>query len=144
MKIIHHRLYRDDDVAYPFILSPNISDELQPEFLEKQRIFIPVNLAISNRDQEDLEVVRVELSYDSKFEITSSGKTKIDPDGKRLIYEHEIGTLSNVDNFTPIQSVDVIAVPYSFSVIHTIVRTNDGVPLYLVTLAGYDKEKVKW
>jgi N-acetylmuramoyl-L-alanine amidase len=33
MQIIHHRLYRDDGVAYPFIPSPNFDGEVQPRFL---------------------------------------------------------------------------------------------------------------
>ncbi|EIJ42076.1 negative regulator of beta-lactamase expression [Beggiatoa alba B18LD] len=33
MKIINHRLCRDDDTPYPFRVSPNIGDTLKPEFL---------------------------------------------------------------------------------------------------------------
>ena len=33
MKIIRHRLYRDDGTAYPFIPSPNFGGEVQHEFL---------------------------------------------------------------------------------------------------------------
>ena len=33
MKIIQHRLYRDDGAAYPFIPSPNFSGEVQHKFL---------------------------------------------------------------------------------------------------------------
>ena len=102
------------------------------------RIPITLNLAIRNTGSEVLEVVRVELSYDSGLEVASDGKAKIDPDNRLLIYEHEIGTLEDVNQYTPLETIDTVYVPFNFKIVPAIVVSRDGVPEYYLAIDGYE------
>jgi hypothetical protein len=72
------------------------------------------------------------------LKVQSAGKAKIDPNNQFLVYEHSIGTLESVEFYTPLETIDTIHVPFVFHVVPAIVRSNDGVPFYLVTIVGYE------
>jgi hypothetical protein len=115
----------------------NIVVEVSPADVRSGTVPIPLNIAIQNKENADLEVVRIELTYDQENPVTSAGRAKIDPTNRTLIYEHSLGTLAPVESFTPIEEVDVVRVPFRFLLVDTIVLLRDGVPANMVTLVGY-------
>ena len=100
------------------------------------QIEVPINIAINNRDKQPLRVVRVEMNYPKDIDVQSKGNPKLDRDNQLLVYEHDIGTLEPVDNFTPLETIDVLAIPCSS--IETsdafVIQTRDGVPLLFYLL----------
>jgi hypothetical protein len=121
------------------LLDPaDVTVEVGVDEMLANRIKVPINLAVSNRDNEPLRVVRVELSYPRDIEVVSEGKARIDPAGRVLIYEHDIGTLENIAHFTPLERVDTISIPFKFVPVPTIAISADGVPIYTVVIAAFD------
>jgi hypothetical protein len=116
----------------------NVQHELSVDDVFKNRIRIPINLAIRNIDKVPLEVVRVELGYGRDMEVHSKGNAKIDPGGRRLIYEHSVGTLEKVDEFTPLQSIDIVEIPFHFIKDRFITLFGDDVPVQSALIVGQD------
>ena len=115
-----------------------VAEELTPEDILANRLRVPVRLAIRNSGADPLNVTRVELSYDSSIKVVSSGKAKIDPKGGILIYEHNIGTLESQNEFTPIEEIDVLEIPFKFFFVQAVALTQDEVPMRIGTLVGQD------
>lgn len=119
------------------LVSPDaVMIKVKPEDYLAKRIPFPLNLALRNKDNASLEVVRVELSYKNTMHVKSSGKAKIDPENKRFIYEHEIGTLENVNHYTPLQTIDTLYLPFSFVAVEVCALLKDGVPIYTVVITS--------
>lgn len=117
------------------LISPDsVMIKVKLEDYINQRIPFPLNLALRNKDNDPLEVVRVELSYKNTMRVESNGRAKIDPENKLLIYEHEIGTLENVGHYTPLQTIDTLYLPFNFLAVEVCALTRDGVPLYTVVI----------
>jgi hypothetical protein len=133
--------YEKKDTSLRLVPLDAVIVELAPEDVFNQRVSIPVNLAIANKEAAPLEVVRVELNYDKNLKVESTGKVKIDPSNELLVYEHTIGTLESLGFYTPLETIDTIHVPFVFHVVPVIARSRDGVPFYLVTIVGYEGQK---
>jgi Rho termination factor, N-terminal domain len=105
--------YQETNGRLSLVDPSKINRTLTADDIYSNRLHVPINLAIRNEDKVPLEVVRVELTYPKKLgEVRSAGKARIDPANRKLVYEHYIGTLENVGEFTPLQSVDVIEIPF--------------------------------
>ena len=129
--------FEEDKDGHLEIISPNdVQLSITFEDVISNRISFPVNLAIRNNEDKPLDVVRIEIRYDNTFEVESSAKAKIGPQNRMLIYEHDIGILENIDVYTPLQTIDIIHVPYKFLILPMVVLTKDGVPLYFLEIAG--------
>ena len=112
--------------------------ELGVDDVAANRIRIPVRLAVRNNDNDPLSVTRIELSYSKNLAVISSGKAKIQPGESRLIYEHDIGTLEAQDEFTPLEEIDVLTIPFQFFFVRAVAVTSDNVPTQIGTLIGQD------
>jgi hypothetical protein len=110
------------------------------EEVRRQALPIPIRLAVRNREKSPLEVVRVELKYDGNFTVQSNAAKRIPGYGNTLIYEHHIGTLENVEDYTILEQVDVLVVPYSFKVDETVAISKVGIPVYWIYMVGFDYE----
>ncbi len=117
----------------PVIADPqNIELQCDIEDLLQRKLRIPIQFAVRNQDPEPMKVVRIEIRYPKGLEVSSEAKAKIDPAGRVVVYEHNIGTLEPVNDFTPLETVDVLTIPYFFAVYPVVAFTNDGVPFYSV------------
>lgn len=104
--------------------------------VELNQVRIPVRIALRNVEDRPLEVVRVELRYPATLEVKSAGDARVDPTGRTIIYEHDLGTLESVDNYTPVEPLDEVVVPYLFTAFSTVSLDRNNVPLYFVTVTG--------
>jgi len=104
--------------------------------IQQNAIEIPLNLAVRNREDQPLEIVKLDLEYPSDLDLHSGGRAKIDPAGKRLIYERDLGVIEPSVNFTPLKEIDTIILPATFVVDRTVVLMKDGVPMYVYALIG--------
>lgn len=106
------------------------------EDIIKSRIRIPINLALNNRENENIEIEKIEIYYPKSIDIvSSSGKRRIDPHNRVIIYEHEIETLANVSHYTPIATIDTIAIKSNFIFESGITFTFDSIPFLTSVLA---------
>jgi hypothetical protein len=71
-------------------------------------------LAVRNKESEPLEAVKVQISYPQGLQVQPAGKPRIDPDNRLLIYEHDLPDLQAANNYTPLESIDTIYLPYYF------------------------------
>lgn len=98
--------------------------------IRNSQIKLPINIAVSNAENEPLEVVKVEIFYPSNLNVISKGKLKIAPNENAIIYEHEIGTLTNIDEFTPLGTIDTIKIKRRFIGVESGVIFKDSIPAY--------------
>jgi hypothetical protein len=124
--------YNDEEGQLRLVRGGRVPVLIESSDLAKQQVRLPIRLALRNEEQQPLEIVRVELTYGAELEVNSAGRAKIDPKGRTLVYEHEIGTLEEVETFTPLTSVDVVTIPRHFLVVPTVLITAEGVPVYSV------------
>lgn len=120
------RLVLVDFDSVPLILTPN-------QILNNE-IRIPINLALQSLDDRTLEVEKVVLTYSGTSKISSTGKPRIDPTDKTLIYEHSLGKLSRVNHYTPLETIDTVIIQTQFGLINTIALSSDRVPMMVTTL----------
>ena len=128
--------YKSTDSGLELVNPNDIQIFLDPEEVIKNRLRMPIQIAVSNRENSSLKVVRIELSYSKNLQVFSEGKARIDPNSNLLIYEHEIGTLENVGHFTPLEQVDTIFIPFQFFVDGFITLLKDDIPIYMTTIVG--------
>jgi hypothetical protein len=137
---IQMAFYEINDGEIKLIDPSHATVYVDPEDILNQTVSIPLNIAIRNTGNKPLELVRIEFAYDSSIDVTSAGKMKIDPENRVLVYEHNLGTLESMDFFTPIQTVDVIHVPFILGLVPTLTYTNDNVPFYFLILVGSESD----
>uniref|UniRef100_UPI001C71F33C hypothetical protein n=1 Tax=Stieleria mannarensis TaxID=2755585 RepID=UPI001C71F33C len=99
---------------------------------------IPIQIALRRNDPWPLEVVRVELGYPKGMKVSPGGKARIDENESLILYEHSIGTLSEVDTYTPLERVDVVTIPFKFITDRTIVQTSEGIPHMTTWILGIE------
>jgi len=111
----------------------NLSIEMTLEDFINGTITLPVNLAIRNKENKFLDIVKIEIYYPSQVKLNSSGKILANTSSKIYkIIEHDIGVLKNSNNYTPIESTDEIMLPIKFPTVEAVGLTEDGVPMYLI------------
>lgn len=121
----------------PVLTDGSLTVEVDPADIEQDQIRLGVPIAITNMEADDLNLVRVELRYPADLTVKSAGQGKIDPTGRTIVYDHDIGTLrSSGGDFTPIAPLDEVIIPFQFAFIPTVSLSRDGVPFYLVAVAG--------
>jgi hypothetical protein len=81
--------------------------------INRKQFAVPINLAVRNQESEQLEATRVEIYYPKDVKVKPTGKPRIDPDNRVLIYEHNLEDLQAVDNYTPLDTVDTLYFPFS-------------------------------
>lgn len=116
----------------------NIVLNVDPEDVEAQQMSIPLNLAVRNLETSDLRDARITFSYPAGLTVDPEGSPLIDPRGRTLVYEHELRDLAPVDEFTPLDTIDTLHVDFKFHLVSTVTLSRDGVPFYLLTVAGFD------
>lgn len=132
--------YEIKDGKVNLINPENATVDITPDDILKQKVQIPLNIAVRNIGKQQLDLVRIEFAYDNNLDVISAGKVKIDPENRVLVYEHDLGTLESMDYFTPIQTVDVIQVPFAINVIPTFAYLKYDVPVYYLAIASSGSE----
>jgi hypothetical protein len=130
--------YQNVDGKLTIVDPEKVNHDLSVEDVFADRVRVPINLAIKNADGKPLEVVRVELSFGADLNIKPGGQPKIDPTGQTLIYEHDIGTLENVNEYTPLRPIDTIEIPFHFIKDRFITLFGDETPVQMAILVGQD------
>ncbi len=106
---------------------------------KERAMSMPVNLAVRNRTGEMLEVVSVQITYPNWAKVQSQGKGKIDPNGGSIVYSHQIDTLPSIDEFTPLETIDTLTIPFPVQVRPVLFESREGVPSHEWTLWGGPK-----
>lgn len=101
-------------------------------------IQIPLRLAIRNKEEADLEVVRAEITYDKSLQIRSTAQKIIHEEPGLITYEHSIGTLPVREGYTPLNIIDTLTLHHHFRTESFIFIAKDGIPMYVTTITGYD------
>ena len=96
---------------------------------------IPIQLAVSNPREERLDNVRVHIRYPSAVEVSSEGSPKYDQSGKTHMYEHKIGTLEQIKDYTLLRTVDVVYIRQLFEGTRSITLSETGVPEYRLEIS---------
>ncbi|CAG37071.1 hypothetical protein [Desulfotalea psychrophila] len=129
--------YKKDQKGDIFLVDTNnIEVTLNESDLFASRIRMPINLAIKNKNDEPLEIVKVELTYDKSLDIRSEAEQKVPIEPGKLVFEHNFGLLSVSKNYTPLPTIDVLSFPTFFAVEEILVVLSDGVPAYTATIIG--------
>ena len=92
----------------------NINMGATPLDIISNRLILPLKFALNNEENQPLQVEKVELFYPATIKVKSRGKPKIDPEQRVLIYEHQIGTLQNINYYTPLETIDTLEIPMKF------------------------------
>lgn len=108
------------------------------EDIKESRLRLPLNLAFRNLEKDELQNTRVVLSYPLDLEVEPQGSPLIDPNARTLTYEHNLRDLAPIGEFTPMDTIDVLQIKFTYAVMPTVVLTKDGVPIYLLTIAGFN------
>ncbi|TNV75095.1 hypothetical protein FGO68_gene14627 [Halteria grandinella] len=101
-----------------------------------RKLKLPVNIAVRNRTGEVLEVASVQISYPSWSNVESQGKGQIDPAGDSIVYRHQIGTLPSVDEFTPLETIDILTLTFPIEVFPILIKNEKGMPFHEWALFG--------
>ena len=81
--------------------------------VERNQFAVPINLAVRNQESARLEATRIEIYYPKDVEVRPAGKPRIDPQNRVLIYEHDLEDLQPINNYTPLETVDILYFPFS-------------------------------
>ena len=109
---------------------------LTQEDIDNGTIQVPLNLAIRNLGSQTLEDVRIHVKYGKDFEVIPMGTPKIDVTGRQLIYEHNVGLLEPIDTYTPLETIDVIRIPFTFRILPIVALAKGEIPIYFQMLLG--------
>jgi hypothetical protein len=109
---------------------------LDEKSFRQKEIEVPLFLAFRNREEEPLEIVKLDLEYPHGLTLRSEGRAKIDPEGDRLIYEHDLGVIEPSTSFTAVKEIDRIVLPMAFVATSVVALLNDDVPMYVHSLVG--------
>lgn len=136
------RMYNIDRGQILLSESNNLTLHITEDNILRGEIEIPIRLAIRNKEQADLEIVRAEITYDQSLKI-KSGAQKIIPEKPGLIiYNHPIGSLPVRDGYTPLDPIDTLILYHRFMVNPLVALSKEGVPMYFVSLIGYDPKAI--
>jgi hypothetical protein len=116
---------------------------LTQEDLENGKIQVPLNFAIRNLGSESLEDVRIHIKYGKDFEIIPMGTPIIDATGRQYIYEHNIKFLEPIDTYTPLETVDIVRIPFSFRILPIVTLAKGEVPIYFQILLGSSPDEIE-
>ncbi len=116
----------------------NASASIDPDDVRKSQVRLPLNLAFRNLEKSDLQNTRVVFSYPADLEVEPQGHPLISTDEHTLTYEHNLRDLAPIGEFTPLDTIDVLHIKFNFAVVPTVVLTKDIVPLYLLSIVGFD------
>ncbi len=120
----------------PVLTDGNVTVQVEPDDIKKDQLRLTVPLAVTNLEAEDLGLARVEPRYPSDLKVKSAGSGKIDPTGRTIVYDHDLGTLRPTGDFTPVAPLDEVVIPFGFTVVPTVTVSKDNVPFYIVAVAG--------
>ena len=129
--------FTKDDEGHLIISDKGAVDlNLTQEDLDNGTIQVPLNFAIRNLGSETLEDVRIHVKYGKDFEVIPMGTPKIDAAGRQLIYEHNIGLLEPIVTYTPLETVDIIRIPFTFRILPIVTLAKGEIPFYVRMLFG--------
>lgn len=128
----------DRDASDQLHLVPldGVNVTVTPADLFADRMRVPINLAFQGLEERDLKVDRVELIYPQGLNVRPAGHPRISADGRTHVYEHDLRVLAADHSFVPLDTIDVVTVPYHFVFVPSVVLTKDKVPFYLLAIAG--------
>ncbi len=134
--------YENDNGYLKLIPLNDIKIKLTYNDILLRRAKLPVNIALQNNDDERFDIVRVELQYDSSMSVISKARQLIPRKRGTIIYDHEIITLDNVDNFTPLATVDTLVFPLSIVMEDVIILSKEKIPDYWISTYISDKDSL--
>lgn len=138
--------FTKDDNGHLIISDDGYVDlNLTQEDFDNGTVQVPLNFAIRNLGNETLEDVRIHVKYGKDFEVIPMGAPQIDATGRQLIYEHNIGLLEPINTYTPLETIDIIRIPFTFRLLPFVTLYKGEIPVYIqmVLGAGSDNETEK-
>ena len=110
---------------------------VKDEWVSERRASVPIRLAFTNKSDDPLTGVTVQIGYPHGYRVLPQGEQRLDEDSDLLIYEHPLDDLKVDGNYVMIKKPDILVLPVLTDWFRLVVPGDGGIPQDLRAVAVF-------